>query len=184
SSRIFAFPGQHRKVGPIHIVSKLGDQATAGNSCLPRCSDIYVSGVMETENCSRRSALKTMLAGTATGLLHAKEPHHDLIRLDSEYQMIENFSASDCWSMQKLGRGPYPIAIALPTCYFRRPAESGFRVGGSTSAAASRIRSTTPGERRRPLKSPKGNTTGHGRPRNAGSSVPLRPVESHSFWPL
>src|ERR1017187_10947174 len=76
--------------------------------CLPRCSDIYVSGVMETENCSRRSALKTMLAGTAAGLLHTKEPHHDLIRLDSEYQTIENFSASDCWSMQKLGTWSLP----------------------------------------------------------------------------
>src|ERR1035441_6103080 len=43
-------------------------QATAGNPCLPGCRDIYVSGVMETKNCSRRSALKTMLAGTAAGL--------------------------------------------------------------------------------------------------------------------
>src|ERR1022692_4359304 len=42
----------------------------------------------------------------------------------------------------------------------------------------------TRGERRKPVKSPKGNTTGPGRTRNAGSSVRLRPVESHSFWPL
>ena len=49
-----------------------------------------------------------MFAGTAAGLLHAKEPHHDVIRLDSEYQTIENFSASDCWSMQKLGTWSLP----------------------------------------------------------------------------
>ena len=63
---------------------------------------------MKTENCSRRSALKTMLVGTAASLLDAQEPHRDSIRLDSEYQAIENFSASDCWSMQKLGMWSLP----------------------------------------------------------------------------
>src|ERR1039457_4505832 len=83
-------------------------QATAGNPCFARGSDIYVSGVMETENCSRRSALKTMLAGTAYSLLHAKEPHHDLIRPCSEDQAIESFSASSCWTSRKLGTWSLP----------------------------------------------------------------------------
>src|SRR5579872_3189482 len=69
---------------------------------------IYMSQVMETENRSRRSALKAMLAGTAAGLLRAKESHHDVVRLDSDYQTIENFAASDCWSMQKLGTWSLP----------------------------------------------------------------------------
>ena len=110
-------------------------QATAGNPCLPRCSDIYVSGVMETENCSRRSALKAMLAGTASGLLHAKEPHHDLIRLDSEYQTIENFSASDCWSMQRLGTWSLPNRNRVADLLFSQTGGIGlscwrFNIGG------------------------------------------------------
>ena len=55
------------------------------------------------ENCSRRSALKTVLVGMSSSLLQAQGPHRDSIRLDIEYQTIENFGASDCWSMQKLG---------------------------------------------------------------------------------
>ncbi len=58
---------------------------------------------MENRNRSRRSALKTMAAGAAAGLLRAQAPHADSIRLDAESQTIENFGASDCWSMQKLG---------------------------------------------------------------------------------
>ena len=58
---------------------------------------------MENKNFSRRFALKTMLAASAGSLLPAQAPRRDSIRLDAEYQVIENFGASDCWSMQKLG---------------------------------------------------------------------------------
>jgi O-Glycosyl hydrolase family 30 len=90
---------------------------------------------METENCSRRCALKTMLAGTAAGLLHATEPHHDLIRLDSEYQTIENFSASDCWSMQKLGTWSLPNRNRVADLLFSQTGGIGlscwrFNIGG------------------------------------------------------
>lgn len=52
-------------------------------------------------NPTRRSALKTVLLGS---LLKAQDaPHRDTLDLDSEHQTIENFGASDCWSMQKLG---------------------------------------------------------------------------------
>ncbi len=52
-------------------------------------------------NPTRRSALKTVLLSS---LLKAQDaPHRDTIDLDTEHQAIENFGASDCWSMQKLG---------------------------------------------------------------------------------
>ena len=44
-----------------------------------------------------------MLAATAAGAVHGEEPQKDRIRLDTEYQTIENFGASDCWTMQKVG---------------------------------------------------------------------------------
>lgn len=58
---------------------------------------------MDNEHRSRRSALKMMLAGAAGSLLRAQGAHRDSIALDTEYQTIENFGASDCWSMQRLG---------------------------------------------------------------------------------
>ena len=90
---------------------------------------------MKTENCSRRSALKTMLAGTAASLLHAQESRRDSIRLDSEYQTIENFSASDCWSMQKLGTWSLPNRNRVADLLFSQTGGIGlscwrFNVGG------------------------------------------------------
>ena len=32
--------------------------------------------------------------------------HHDQVDLNIEHQIIENFGASDCWSMQKIGAWP------------------------------------------------------------------------------
>ena len=59
---------------------------------------------------SRRSAMRAIALGSAsTCLLGGAESesdlalHHDSIRLDTEHQVVENFGASDCWSMQKLG---------------------------------------------------------------------------------
>ncbi len=51
---------------------------------------------------SRRSVLKSALAGMAAGALRA-EPVRDVIDVDREHQVIDNFGASDAWSMQKLG---------------------------------------------------------------------------------
>ena len=51
---------------------------------------------------SRRSVLKNALAGITANALKA-EPLHDKIDLDREYQIIDNFGASDAWSMQELG---------------------------------------------------------------------------------
>lgn len=48
---------------------------------------------------SRRSALKTIALGAAGWL----PDQRDTVRLDTEYQVIENFGASDCWSFQRLG---------------------------------------------------------------------------------
>jgi O-glycosyl hydrolase len=51
---------------------------------------------------SRRSVLKGALAGLTPGGLRA-EATRDTIDADHEHQLIENFGASDAWSMQKLG---------------------------------------------------------------------------------
>ena len=50
---------------------------------------------------SRRSFVATAFAAGAIAAETA--PHRDTIRLDREFQIIENFGASDCWSMQKVG---------------------------------------------------------------------------------
>jgi O-glycosyl hydrolase len=51
---------------------------------------------------SRRSVLKGALLGLASRVVRA-EPVRDTIDLDREFQPIDNFGASDAWSMQKLG---------------------------------------------------------------------------------
>jgi hypothetical protein len=59
---------------------------------------------MQNMNPSRRSFLAAGLAaGVASRLPAQATLHHDTIRLDREFQEIENFGASDCWSMQKIG---------------------------------------------------------------------------------
>lgn len=50
---------------------------------------------------SRRSVLKGALAGFATAALEAK-PRQDVIDFDQEHQVIDNFGASDAWSIQEL----------------------------------------------------------------------------------
>jgi O-glycosyl hydrolase len=52
---------------------------------------------------SRRSVLKRALAGMTAGVLRA-QPTRDIIDLDREHQLIDNFGASDAWSMQELGK--------------------------------------------------------------------------------
>jgi hypothetical protein len=51
---------------------------------------------------SRRTLLQGAFAGMTSGVLPA-ELRRDQIDLDHEHQLIENFGASDAWSMQKLG---------------------------------------------------------------------------------
>jgi len=90
---------------------------------------------MENENCSRRFVLKTMFGGAAASLLQAQEPHRDSIRLDKEYQAIENFGASDCWSMQKLGTWSLPNRNRVADLLFSQTTGIGlscwrFNIGG------------------------------------------------------
>jgi len=51
---------------------------------------------------TRRSVLKAALAGVSAGALRA-QPVQDTVDLGREHQVIDNFAASDAWSMQKLG---------------------------------------------------------------------------------
>jgi O-glycosyl hydrolase len=54
---------------------------------------------------TRRTAVQA-IAGAATAFtpLAGNPPlHHDTIHLDTEYQTIDNFGASDCWSFQRAG---------------------------------------------------------------------------------
>lgn len=54
---------------------------------------------------NRRSAIKVVLAGSAALSTHGQNPDigRSVVDLDTEYQIIDNFGASDCWSMQKIG---------------------------------------------------------------------------------
>ena len=54
---------------------------------------------------SRRAALKAGIAATLAIPLRAAgdAPDSDTVLLDEERQIIDNFAASDCWSMQKIG---------------------------------------------------------------------------------
>src|ERR1019366_3150029 len=90
---------------------------------------------MKNGNCSRRTALKTIVGGTAASLLHPQGLHLDLIRLDAEFQTIENFSASDCWSMQKVGTWSLPNRNRLADLLFSQSIGIGlscwrFNIGG------------------------------------------------------
>lgn len=51
---------------------------------------------------TRRSVLKAALAGVSAGALQG-QPVQDIVDLGREHQVIDNFAASDAWSMQKLG---------------------------------------------------------------------------------
>lgn len=51
---------------------------------------------------SRRTLLQGAFAGMTSGVLRG-ELRRDQIDLDHEHQIIDNFGASDAWSMQKLG---------------------------------------------------------------------------------
>jgi hypothetical protein len=88
--------------------------------------------------CSRRSALKVIAAGAAGTLLHAQEPHDDTIALDTEYQTIDNFGASDCWSMQKLGTWSMAARSRVADLLFSQSNGIGlscwrFNIGGGTT---------------------------------------------------
>ena len=90
---------------------------------------------MNTNTLSRRTALKTLALGAGTQLLRAQGAHKDAIRLDAECQTIENFSASDCWSMQKLGTWSLPSRTRIADLLFSQTTGIGlscwrFNIGG------------------------------------------------------
>jgi hypothetical protein len=62
-------------------------------------------GFDSTRECSRRSALRAGVgAALALPVLAAGDtPDQDTVLLDEERQIIDNFAASDAWSMQKIG---------------------------------------------------------------------------------
>lgn len=54
---------------------------------------------------SRRTALKSLAVASATVAARAQgnSVDQDTVHLDDGHQVIDNFAASDCWSMQKVG---------------------------------------------------------------------------------
>jgi hypothetical protein len=95
----------------------------------------------ESSACSRRFALRAIALGAAGGVLQTQgnsAPSRDSIRLDTEYQVIENFGASDCWSMQKLGTWSLPNRKRVAELLFSRTGGIGlscwrFNLGGGTT---------------------------------------------------
>lgn len=84
-------------------------------------------------NPTRRSILQSALLGP---VLKAQAPsHRDTIQLDTVYQTIENFGASDCWSMQKIGVWPLASRQRVADLLFSQTAGIGlscwrFNIGG------------------------------------------------------
>ncbi len=87
---------------------------------------------------SRRSVLKALAMGAAGNALKAGDappPHRDTVHLDVEYQEIDNFGASDCWSMQKLGTWSPDSRARIADLLFSRTKGIGlscwrFNIGG------------------------------------------------------
>src|SRR5512141_705244 len=52
---------------------------------------------------TRTIAPFVLVALLLSSILLGQQPRTDTINADVEHQIIENFGASDCWSMQKLG---------------------------------------------------------------------------------
>src|SRR4051794_12874128 len=63
-----------------------------------------------TRECSRRSALKAGLSAALAlpAFAAGDTPDPDTVLLDEERQIIDNFAASDAWSMQKIGSWSQP----------------------------------------------------------------------------
>ncbi len=86
---------------------------------------------------SRRSILKAALSGTLASTLRA-QPVYDRIDLDHEHQVIENFGASDAWSMQELGTWSLPNRNKVADLLFSQSDGIGlscwrFNIGGGVN---------------------------------------------------
>ncbi len=90
--------------------------------------------------CSRRSALKAGIAAaiaipTRAGMDSADR---DTVLLDEERQIIDNFAASDCWSMQKIGGWSLPNRNRVADLLFSQADGIGlscwrFNIGGGVN---------------------------------------------------
>jgi len=103
-------------------------------SDLRRCFD-------STGECSRRSALKTGLnAALALPAFAAGDaPDQDTVLLDEERQVIDNFAASDAWSMQKIGGWSPPNRDRVADLLFSQTTGIGlscwrFNIGGGINS--------------------------------------------------
>ncbi len=89
---------------------------------------------------TRRNALRRLVLGAATPFFASaqvpdSDVHHDTASLDTAHQKIENFGASDCWSMQKLGTWSLPNRRRVAELLFSRTSGIGlscwrFNIGG------------------------------------------------------
>lgn len=90
-----------------------------------------------TDECSRRAALKAGLSAVLALPASAADdaPDHDTVLLDEEHQIIDNFAASDAWSMQKVGGWSEPNRNRIADLLFSQTDGIGlscwrFNIGG------------------------------------------------------
>ncbi len=90
-----------------------------------------------TPACSRRSALKAAFAGAVvmSPKTASASPDNDTVLLHEERQIIDNFAASDCWSMQKIGAWSLPNRNRVADLLFSQTSGIGlpcwrFNIGG------------------------------------------------------
>ena len=84
---------------------------------------------------SRRTALRLLGAAATPALAAPPQVHHDTVHLDIEHQEIDNFGASDCWSMQRAGAWSAPARNRVADLLFSQTEGIGlscwrFNIGG------------------------------------------------------
>lgn len=126
-------------------------------------------------------ALPSLLLLFVSLVAHAQRV--DTISLDTVYQRIDNFGASDCWTMQKLSSWSLSSRERVADLLFSQSNGIGlscwrFNIGGGTN-----VKITHPGGVRRLLKYPRVNTIGRARRASAGSWARPNSAVCLSSWP-
>ena len=84
---------------------------------------------------TRRRAIQAIAGAAAAPLAASPRTTRDVIHFDKEYQEIDNFGASDCWSMQRVGAWSMPNRTRVADLLFSKTEGIGlscwrFNIGG------------------------------------------------------